>query len=292
MSAQIFGPDRNSNKRIYNLLILKGECLIKGHFSELRKGAAHGDNYSNFYTAMSDQVDTILTYFINEEISASLPNRGPLTSILDQAIEDNYEERHFKRLEFAKADLPDLFSSKTDFIIGSAFLDFKVGTYSAFEKHIGLLYDIVAPKDRLERKEKELVKYICIYSSCTDESKKSSILKKIKNINFYLSGAEKIEYVLSKCRDNDLDIVETRNFLNFYRKQRNTVHNLGINEGEADSTTIKGIEISLGAKSASFTSDRNALIYAAKKLLRIYEKVEHCIEGKLEGEINATKPTG
>ncbi len=292
MSAQIFGPDRNSNKRIYNLLILKGECLIKGHFSELRKGAAHGDNYSNFYTAMSDQVDSILTYFINEEISASLPNRGPLTSILDQAIEDNYEERHFKRLELAKADLPDLFSSKTDFIIGSAFLDFKVGTYSAFEKHIGLLYDIVAPKDRLERKEKELVKYICIYSSCTNESKKSSTLKKIKNINFYLSGAEKIEYVLSKCRDNDLDIVETRNFLNFYRKQRNTVHNLGINEGEADSTTIKGIEISLGAKSASFTSDRNALIYAAKKLLRIYEKVEHCIEGKLEGEINATKPTG
>lgn len=290
MSAQIFGPDKNSNKRIYNFLILKGECLIKGHFSELRKGAAQGDAYSNFYTAMSDQVDSILTYFINEEISASLPNRGPLISILDQAIKDNYEEKHFKRLEVAKADLPDLFSNKTDFIIGSAFLDFKVGTFSVFEKYIGLLYDEIAPKDRHERKEKELIKYICLYSSCTDDSKKSSILKKIKNISFYLSGAEKIEYVLSKCRDADLDIIETRSFLNFYRKQRNTVHNLGVNEGEADSTTIEGIEISLGTHSASFTSDRNALIYAAKKLLRIYEKVERCIEGKLKSEISATEP--
>lgn len=270
--------------------MLKGECLIKGHFSELRKGVAPGDVYSNFYTAMSDQVDSILTYFINDEISASLPNRGPLVDILDQAIEDNYEEKHFKRLEVAKADLPDLFSNKTEFIIGSAFLDFKVGTYSVFEKYIGLLYDKIAPKDRHERKERELVKYIRIYSSCSDEEKKASILKKIKNISFYLSGAEKIEYVLSKCCDADLDIAEARKFLSFYRKQRNTVHNLGINEGGADSTTIKGIEISLGAHSASFTSDRNALIYAAKKLLRIYEKIEHCIEGRLNGEVSATKP--
>lgn len=290
MSAQIFGADKNSNKRIYNFLVLKGECLINADFFEYRKGHAQGDLYSNFYSAMSDQVDSILTYLINEEISASLPNRGPLTEILDQSIKDNYEEKHFKRLEIAKADLPDIFSNKTDFITGSSFLDFKVGTYSVFEKYMGLLYDAIAPKDRDARKEKELVKYISLYSSCTDEEKKSSILKKIKNINFYLSGSEKIEYVLSKCRDSGLDIVETRHFLGFYRKQRNTMHNLGVNMGEADSTTIEGIEISLGKHSPSYTSDRNALIYAAKKLLRIYKEVESCIEWKLKNETSTNKP--
>jgi hypothetical protein len=290
MSTQIYSPDKNSNKRIYNLLVLKGESLIKAHFSELRKGAVPEQEYSNFYSAMSDQVDSILTYFVNEEISASLPNRGPLADILDHAIKENYEEQHFKRLELAKADLPDLFSNKTDFIIGSAFLDFKVGTYSVFEKYVGKLYDKIAPKNRQERKEKELIKFIGLYSSCTDEAKKETILKKIKNINFYLSGAEKIEYVLSKCGDADLDIVETRDFLNFYRKQRNTVHNLGMNEGGAHSTTIEGIEIRLGEHSASYTSDRNALIYASKKLLRIYEKIESCIERKLNEEASAAKP--
>jgi len=63
--------------------------------------------------------------------------------------------------ELAIADLPDLFHSRTNFIIESCFLDFVIGTYSAFELFMGRIYDQLRPKyPRSGKQEKRVAALI------------------------------------------------------------------------------------------------------------------------------------
>ncbi len=272
--------DKNNKERIYNLLVLKGEALIKGHFLALKQGACEDQTYSNFFTAMSNQIDLLLVYFINDEISASLHERGPLSELRDELIADFYKEEDFKRLEIAKQDLFELFGERTDFIVGSNFLDFTVNTFSTFEHYVDELYEeLTQIEPRSNKKEIELVKLIEKYSSETEKEKKKCTLEKIKGVSFYISSAEKISYVFSKCKIDKLKRSELREFLDHYRSQRNTVHNLGIHKGKSNAIEVDDIEIKLDESKPSFTENYNSAIFACRKLMETYEIMLKTVRG-------------
>lgn len=282
MHQQINKFDKNNKERIYNLLVLKGEALLKGQFLAIRKNIISGQSHSNFFTAISDQVDPLLIYFINDEISASLLERGRLIiNLIKEVKDDNYSVEHFKRLNYAENDLPDLFAKRTDFIIGSNLLDFKVNTFSAFEKHVEELYEkLLLKKPRSNKKEKKLLELIGKYSESSDDDEKSSILEKIKRISFYVSSSEKIEYVLNKSGILKEEADEARTFLNFYRNQRNTIHNLGIHKGESQAVVVNDIQINLENGKPSFTENHNSAIFACHKLMDIYELMHLSVTGE------------
>lgn len=262
-------------------MVLKGEALLKGQFLAMRQSNISGESYSNFFTAISDQVDPLLIYFINDEISASLLERGPLINLIKEVKDDHYSDEHFKRLQYAENDLQDLFADRTDFIIGSNLLDFKVNTFSAFEKHVEELYEkLLLNKPRSDKKEKKLIELIGKYSESSDNDEKASILEKIKRISFYVSSSEKIEYVSSKSGIQKEEADEARTFLNFYRNQRNTIHNLGVHKGESQAVVVNDIEIALENGKPGYTENHNSAIFACHKLMDIYESMHRSVTGE------------
>ena len=282
MHAQVNKFDTNNKERIYNLLVLKGEALLKGQFLAMRQEVSNGEEYSNFFTAISDQIDTLLIYFLNDEISALLDDRGPLRSLIEEVKKDHYIDEHFKRLEYAESDLPNLFANKTDFIIGSNLLDFKVNTFSAFEKYIDELYEILLlTNPRSNKKEMKLIKLIQKYSESDNTTEMQSTLEQIKKISFYVSSAEKIEYVLSKSSYEQPERDKARSFLNFYRNQRNSIHNLGVHRGMSQSVTVSDIEIKLDTDKPSYTTNHNSAIFACRELMGIYEKMHLGVTGEV-----------
>ena len=281
MYPQVNKFDTNNKERIYNLLVLKGEALLKGQLLAMRQKIGNGEEYSNFFTAISDQIDILLIYFINDEISASLHERGPLSALIEEVTNDHYSDKDFKRLQYAKFDLPNLFANKTDFIIGSNLFDFIVNTFSAFETYVEKLYDkLLLGNPRSNKKEKKLIKLISKYSESSSEEEKASILDNIKAISFYVSSAEKIEYVLSKSDIHKEKIDETRSFLKFYRIQRNAIHNMGIHRGERQSVTVRDIEIVLDKNKPSYTENYNSAIFSCHTLMDIYEEMHTTITGE------------
>ncbi|MEZ3416205.1 hypothetical protein HP563_14230 [Pantoea dispersa] len=273
--------DKNNKRRIYNLLVLKGEAIMKGELLSIKRGVALGQGYQNFFSAISNQIDLLIIYFINDEISASLVERGPLRELRDELIKDFCKDEDFKRLEIAKADLFDLFGNRTDFIIGSNFLDFKVNTYSAFEFFSNELYDeLIKIKPRSNKKENDLIKLVMRYNNESDETKKQNLIEKIKKINFYTSSHEKISYILSMCEMEKEESENVNAFLDYYRSQRNTVHNLGIHHGKSQSISIDGIMTVLEHGKPSYTSDYNSSIFSCRKLMGIYEMMLAKIRGE------------
>lgn len=273
--------DIHNKKRIYNLLVLKGEALLKGQLLARHKNLKEGVEYDNFFTAISAQVDPLLIYFINDEISASLPERGPLRDLIEEVKNDHFCEKHYRPLMCAEYDLPHLFSQRTDFIIGSNLLSFKVDTFSAFEKYIDELYEqLLTRNPRSNKKELKLIKLINKYSKGNNEEEKSSILENIKKISFYVSSAEKIEYILSHVELQSERKDEIRQFLSFYRNQRNTIHNLGTHSGEDQSIMVRGIEIKLDKDMPSYTENHNSAIFACHELMDIYEVLHAGITGE------------
>ena len=273
--------DKNNKERIYNLLVLKGEALQKGELLRIQQNVKDNEPYKNFFTTISLQIDPLLIYFINDEISASLHERGPLRDLIKEVKRDHSKDEHLNRLQAAEEDLPDLFANRTTFIIGSSLLDFKVNTFSVFEFYINELYDLLLKtKPRSAQKEKDLLKLIDKYSKSNSEEEKLVLLSKIKKISFYVSSSEKIEYVLSRSGMEKKEMDEARIFLNFYRDSRNTIHNLGIHHGENKSVTVGSIEINLKNGGPSYTENYNSAFYACRKLMDIYESIYNGITGK------------
>jgi hypothetical protein len=202
----------------------------------------------NFFTAISDQIDPVIIYFINDEITESLPNRGLLGSLIKEIKDEHYSDEDFKRLQYAENDLQDLFSKRTDFIIGSILFDFKVNTFSVFEKYLDELYEL------LKNDKKESTGNVPIF--------------------------KKIEYVLSKSSIQKEKECEARTFLDFYRKQRNTIHNLGRYKVEDQSIVVNGIKVIMKNGEPTFTEDHNSTIFAWHKLMSIYELMYESITGK------------
>lgn len=275
--------DENNKMRIYNLLVLKGKSIRKGHLLSTHQNITEGDEYSNFFFAISNQIDPLLQYFINDEISASLEERGPLGDLIKEVKEDNNIDESSENLLYAELDLQNLFVNKTDFIIGSNMLDFIVGSYSAFEMYVSELYDtLYFHNSKSNKKEKKLISLINKYSKSTSEETKASVLEKIKKISFYVSGAEKIDYVLSKSNFPKNEKDKASKMLKYYRNQRNTIHNLGIHKGEDLSENISGIERKLEKNRPGFTTDHNSTIFACNELMDIYERMHESVMETLD----------
>jgi len=238
--------------------------------------------FSNFFTEISSQIDILLIYFINDEISASLNDRATLSLLIEELTTDYYTDEDFKVLEVAKKDLRDLFTNRTDFIIGSNFLDFTINTYSVFEYNMSILYEIVILKyPRSNKKEKELIELIKKYTENKNLEEKQVLLEKIKKINFYISSSEKIDYVLSKCSKIKDELEKIKEFITFYRNQRNTIHNLGINKGKSQSLIVNDIKMQMETEKPLFTEDHNSAIYSCRKLVSIYESILTNITGEI-----------
>ncbi|SOF00961.1 hypothetical protein SAMN05446635_9038 [Burkholderia sp. OK233] len=253
---------------------------MKGEFLRMNSESNREKYYHNFFTAISNQIDLILAYFINEEISASLENRGPLSNLIAETISDNQSDLDYKRLEIAKDDLLKLFSERTDFLIRSAVFDFRVSTYSVFEKFTGLLYDdLILRFPRSDERERKLASLMSHYTAEKSENSRKEIIEKIKKISFYVSGAEKIGYILSKNPEIESQIPDAKSFLAHCQKQRNSVHNLGVHHGEPDSVTVEGIDITIGKNKASSTSDYSSHFFACRKLMDIYEAMYTSVTG-------------
>ncbi|HGF4933783.1 TPA: hypothetical protein ACF5BZ_001154 [Vibrio parahaemolyticus] len=139
--------------------------------------------------------------------------------------------------------------------------------------------ELISVSPRSNKKEKELVKLIERYNSESDLNKKNLTLEKIKGVNFHISSAEKTSYVLSKCEMDKEERIKAREFLDYYRSQRNTVHNLGIHKGKPQAIVVDGIEINLDKDRPSFTSDHNSATFACRRLMEIYEVILNRVRG-------------
>ncbi|WP_152986400.1 hypothetical protein [Aeromonas allosaccharophila] len=269
--------DKNNSKRIYNLFVLKGKCL---DYSEkhIESVCQSRDlpcifNRSDFFGDMSCAIDDLLLYFLNDEVSASLENRGPLGDIINQALNIHKKPEDAKLIELAFHDVQNLFMNRTDFMIGSYFLSFTVNSFSVFEKWVCNLYgEIKGRTPPTNKKENELIKLIQKYNSAK-ESEKENILNAImKNCSSFVSSSEMIEFCLSRLtsaydrnKENDMSLVR------LYRDKRNTIHNLGIHKKKSVSPiNIKGINIELNEGMPSFTEDFNSNIYMCEELVEIY----------------------
>lgn len=78
------------------------------------------------WTAISLAVDDLLLAQINDEVAACLDNRGPTNPIID-AVVAAAQAKNEGVPELAISDLSSLFKDRTEFNIGSTFLDFIVG---------------------------------------------------------------------------------------------------------------------------------------------------------------------
>jgi hypothetical protein len=143
---------------------------------------------------------------------------------------------------------------------------------------VEILYEkLLLNKPRSNKKEKKLIELIGKYSESGDDEEKLSILEKIKRISFYVSSSEKIEYVLSKSGIQKKEADEAHTFLNFYRIQRNTIHNLGIHTGESQAVIVNDIEIALENGKPGYTENHNSAIFACHKLMDIYESMHRSV---------------
>jgi hypothetical protein len=180
-------------------------------------------------------------------------------------------------LKAARTDIEDVFNSRMNFITSSNFVDFTVSSYSVFEKWMGKLYEAVKSTNPSSgRKKRELENLIARHGKAADQETRDKILEKIMgNFSSYVSGAEMINFVLSKTNDEyPRDKVSDRNIIEFYGARRNTIHNVGVhNRKTLEPINIKGKEIKLEQSKPAFTADFNTLINHCEELFDIYVAV-------------------
>ncbi|MFL0933959.1 hypothetical protein ACJO14_23805 [Vibrio parahaemolyticus] len=273
--------DKNNSKRIYNLMVLKGKCL-KYDIEHMENCSRQFQiqprvEYNSFFSAMSDVIDNMLFFFVNDEVSSALPNRGPLGDILACALELHHESKDEVYLDYSITDVQDLFCNRTDFIIGSYFLDFTIGSFSVFEKWMDIAYSEVRErKPSKNSKKKRLKSYISSYNKCDNDKRKNEILEQImSNCSSYVSGSQKIDFVVSLIDENyTRDKERDTHIISMYRNKRNTIHKLGVHmHNSVAPLVVRGVEIKLEQGKPSFTEDYNSAIYLCDELVELYRAV-------------------
>ena len=277
------GYDVNNSKRIYNLMVLKGKCLKynNDHIHDACEKFDLPSNFSasSFYSSMSDAIDNLLFFFVNDEVSASLDNRGPLGDILACSLEEHASENDGKYLEHSIPDIQELFKNRTDFIIGSNFLDFTVSSFSVFEKWLCNIYDeLRIRKPSKNKKVKELKKLISKYNSIDEnnaQERDNLITKLMGSCSSYVSSSEKIDFALSLLTNSyERDIDQDREIIKMYRSKRNTIHNLGVhNHKSLKALNVQGVDVQLEQGRPSFTEDYNSNIYMCDEIVEIYQSM-------------------
>lgn len=230
---QRFEFDKNQVDRILHLLILKARCLRQD--TALRFHFNHGEPAITFFWAIALAIDNLLLAQMNDEVAACLDERGP-THALIEAVKDAACAKGIDMPELAINDFPDLFRDRTEFIIGSCFLDFIVGTYSAFEMFMGKIYEQIRPKySRSGKQAKHVARLIEEYNKATSEERPEVLNRIIKTGGDFVSGVVKIDFVMSKLSDSYARILaEDRATIQFYANARNSIHNLGVSASAKD----------------------------------------------------------
>jgi hypothetical protein len=244
---------------------------------ELRKHFDFSGPATTFYDVVGLAVDCLLSIQLNDEVTACLYERGPLGELI-ASVEANAQAKGNDKSTFKIAvdDLPDLFQNRTEFIIGSTFFDFIITTFSALERFTGLVYDRIRPQypasnDRVKALKKLIKKY-----NAATEANRDAILESAKLPTDYLSGLNKIEFVLSKLPtvQADFDVTDALMTVRFYANSRNSIHNLGMSHAKTDfNYSHAGIEISHPSGRTMSTPDRSDIIRLCGKLLDIYSAI-------------------
>jgi hypothetical protein len=295
--------DKNQKDRIKNLLKLNGLCIIEHNYISESCGQVNGEPGRTFFSDIVDISNVVLTWQIFDEISASLDNRGPLGQLIDEVRSDIYNDEDFDlgfewAYTLAFDDLkhrtfdPDLMY--TDFINGSLFQDFIVGTYSAFEYWMTRIYDNTCKdSDVIDRRKEKVIKLIEKKKNTISDANEKGIVENwlvqnqeelskdiIKKFGSYVSSSEKIDKVISiasknyseALRDNGVDPIsnDDRNLIKFYAAQRNSIHNLGKHSKSLD-ISFYGVKIEEGK--ASYYKDHSDNVNLCSDLINLFVKV-------------------
>lgn len=265
--------DKNQVDRILHLLVLKSRCLRQDN--ALRFHFNHVDPATTFFLAIALAVDNLLLAQINDEVAACLDKRGPTRALIEK-VKDAARAKGIGIPELAIDDFPDLFRNRTEFIIGSCFLDFVVGTYSAFEMFMARIYEQLRPKyPRSGKQENRVEKLIEKYNKAAPETKEEALRCVIKAGGDFVSGAEKIDFVISKLPTTYVrDRVKDRAIIQFYAKVRNSIHNLGKSTSNKDfRLPTADADMTLLSGQPMFSHDRSDITRLCGELVEIYFSV-------------------
>ena len=208
---------------------------------------------------------------INDEISACLENRGPLCDLLENILQ---HEKDSKSNILVIRDLREVFSKRSDFINGSIWLDFIVSSYSAFESWISAIYNSLnCEHSAIKSKKEKLMKLIADYNKNSEENKPPIWEKIMTRCSSYISGKEKIDCILSMSLKNSEFYRDHMKVIDFYRRMRNTIHNLGTNQQEYDELSIENKKVVLRAKDSSYCDNWTSNVDMARKLVEIYDEI-------------------
>lgn len=266
--------DKYQKDRILNLILLKNYCIKRDN--ALRFAYQFDGEAASFFMAIVGAVDCLLFAQINEEATACLEKGGAIGDLIVSVVEDAKNAGiSDDRIKLAVDDMERLFRDRGEYVRGSLYLDFIVGTYSAFEFYMAKIYDQIriehpSSNSKLQKLKKLIEKY-----NTAEGEDKDRLLNDIADVNTYLSGREKIDFVLSKLPKNEsragLDYLST---VSFYSRARNSIHNLGFSSAASDvKYSIEERELTHNAGEALFTEDRSDIVRLCKKLVEIYNDV-------------------
>lgn len=243
--------DVNSCLRIKALLRLEGKALLLNDVLTNRIHPGRNRRYSSFYSQLADIIKLSLVSLVNDEATASLPGREPVKRLMTVFVD---EAEKLEDIELLRGihEIQQTFCKETDFLVGSLFLDLSVNVFSCFEVYLSKIYDFIRCNTKSSNsKIKKLAKYIDKYNASCNEQEKNDILNKImKDCSSYVSGKEKIDYVISKIDKNKYsgDLSRDIKIVNFIHKIRNTVHSGGVNTSDKSyEIEFNGAKFSLAA---------------------------------------------
>lgn len=265
--------DKNNKSRIYGLMILKGECLIAHDVLGMRLGCKES-MARTFYTDMSLAIDMLLYFFLNDEITNCLPERGPLRELLAEIRKEHLDEIGERRFRVAREDIQDIYANRVESLISSSFLDFTVSSFSVFEFWVARLYDLIkeSEADRKIRKAEFVEAQIKEYLRGDAAAQQIAIKKIMEGGSAYMSGKGKVDYLFSKvAMKYPGNLQEDKATVELYRTQRNTVHNLGIHTGKQSYNRSVGNDvITLVPHGPSTTNNWNSSIELCRELIKVY----------------------
>lgn len=270
---QHFEFDTNQVDRILNLLTLKSRCLRLETATRLELGCS--DPAMSFFWGVALATDSLLLSQINDEVAECFNDRGPTRALIGAVI-DAARTKGVDVPQAAIDDFPALFCDRAEFNRGSVFLDFVVGSYSVFEMFMGRIYEQLRPRyPRSGKQAKSIAALISEYNTTSPEAREEILDRIIKAGGDYVSGRDKINFVMSKLsKEYSRDLAQDRAIIDFYANGRNTIHNLGRNTSSKDfMASIGDAEITLRPGKPMFSADRSHIIRLCGELVEIYLNV-------------------
>lgn len=260
---------------ILKLMLLKSRCLRQDDALRIAfefRGAA-----TSFFASIAGAVDCLMFLLINDEANDCLEERGPIRDLL-ASIEHDAQVNGLPHssIRAAVEDMAPLFRDRTSYVVGSAYLDFVVSTFSAFEMFMARVYEqLRCQQASSDSRLEQLKKLIANYNAASDEEKESALLRISKIKSDYVSGREMIDFVLSRQpKQSERDRRKDRSTVAFYANARNSIHNLGKSRAKEDFRyDADGLDLTHAAGCALSTSDRSHIVYLCSELVDIYSEV-------------------